>query len=286
MYLLSSMRFIFGRRGQRMNAEETIYLWEKEKIPGYTPDVPQEPPHMVPFYPDNDRPYRGAVLVCPGGGYWMHYKPEGINVAKWLNNIGFAAFVLSYRYNPYLFPYPLIDAQRALKLMKFNSEKWGYSRRPVGIIGSSAGGHIAGMTGIFHNEKFIEMNEDHIDCLNSKPDFMILCYPVITFGEYGNVSCRIKLLGEKSSEELRRKLSLENSVTSETSPAFIWQTQNDEQVSIENSFMMANALKNNKVPISFHVFPEGKHGLGVTNQRPDVHKWTSLCDDWLKSQGF
>lgn len=261
-----------------MKTSSKIYLWDKEKIPGYNPDIQQEMPHMTASYPEDKAKIKGAILVCPGGGYWMHYAAEGAPVADWLNSLGFVTFLLSYRYAPYRFPYPLLDAQRGLRLIRANSKKWGYAGKPIGIIGSSAGGHLAAMTGIFHNESG---NLDETDKSSSKPDFMILCYPVISFGKYRNHYSMTNLIGKKPDRELRKKLSLENSVTAETTPAFIWQTANDETVPVENSILFAGALKKKKVPFSLHIFPEGRHGLGVTNERPDVHLWTTLCKDWL-----
>jgi acetyl esterase/lipase len=264
-----------------MISGEKLFLWEEGRVPGYNHGIPQSEPYITAVLTERSL-CRGSILVCPGGCYSGHYGPEGEPVAKWLNSIGFAAFVLSYRVAPYQFPWPLADAQRALRAIRFNAERWGIPEKPLGIIGSSAGGHLACMTGIFHNDSAVPRGSDEIDKAECRPDFMILCYPVITFGKHRHNDSMLNLLGENATEAMRHKFSLENSVLKDTSPAFVWHTVNDELVPVENSLLLAGALRNHNVPFSLHIFPEGRHGLGVTGERPDVAKWTALCEDWLE----
>ena len=265
-----------------MKSNQKVYLWYENKIPGYNADIPQEPPHIISFYPAGGK-CRGAVLVCPGGGYVCNYQPEGEPIAVWLNSIGFAAFVLGYRVAPYSYPVPLLDVQRALRLIRFNALQGGYAEKPVGVLGSSAGGHLAAMTGVSFNEKTNYNPLDKIDEMSDKPDFMILCYPLLTFRNNSNIDSLKNLTGQAPDKKALTMFSLENLITEKTPPAFIWHTADDQVINVQNSMQFAHELSNKKVSFALHIFQSGRHGLGVTSEEKDVSRWTLLCEDWLDS---
>ncbi|HEX5323702.1 MAG TPA: alpha/beta hydrolase [Capsulimonadaceae bacterium] len=235
-------------------------------------------------------PLRGAepapaVVVCPGGGYGMRADHEGRPVAKWLNSLGIAAFVCHYRVAPYKNPAPLLDAQRAIRTVRASAGEWNIDPERVGILGFSAGGHLAATAGT-HFDSGDPSANDPIDRQSSRPSLMILCYPVITFTEYRHHGSMINLIGEDAPEDLRHFLSGEKQVTEQTPPAFLWHTADDAGVPVQNSLLMADALSRNGVPFALHVFQRGRHGLGLAEEELDVAQWTTLCAGWLKTQGF
>ncbi len=260
-----------------------INLWEDE-IPGFDPSIEQEKPNLTPFLLDKQQPH-GAVIVCPGGGYWGKADYEGTPIARWLNSIGIAAFVLDYRVTPYRHPNPLLDAQRAIRLVRWHAKEWQLKPNRIGILGFSAGGHLASTAGT-HFDDGDSQAIDPIDRVSCWPDALVLCYPVITFGEFRHDGSMVALLGENPSEELRHMLSNETQVTVHTPPAFLWHTANDEAVPVENSLLFASAMSRNKVPFALHVFPDGPHGLALAEGNPVVSAWTGLCAAWLKGLGF
>ncbi|MDD3925215.1 MAG: alpha/beta hydrolase [bacterium] len=259
-----------------------IPLWERTP-PGYNSGISQQPPSLTPYVCSGGR--RGAVVVCPGGGYSHKAEHEGAPVALWLNSIGISAFVLDYRVAPYRHPCPLTDAARAIRCLRCHADRLDIYPDRIGIIGFSAGGHLAASAGtLFDNGN--PAADDPVDRAGSRPDAMILCYPVISFGDYRHHGSMTSLLGDEPDAKLRSVLSLENSVTEGTSPAFIWHTASDAGVPVENSLLFARALSEHRVPFELHIFPAGGHGLGLAEADPDVSVWTDLCGRWLVSRGF
>jgi acetyl esterase/lipase len=227
-----------------------------------------------------------AVVVCPGGGYGMRADHEGKPVADWLNTLGIAAFVCHYRVAPYKHPVPMLDAKRALRTVRANATEWNVDPSRVGILGFSAGGHLSATAGTQFDPGDLTAS-DPIERQSSRPDLMVLCYPVITFTEYRHHGSMTNLIGEDAPEELRYFLSAEKQVTERTPPAFLWHTADDSGVPVQNSLLMADALSRNNVPFALHVFQAGRHGLGLAQgENPDVAQWTTLCAGWLKAQGF
>ena len=260
-----------------------IHLWEG-LIPGLNSAYGSEIPGMVPYI-INDGKKHGAVIVCPGGGYAVKAPHEGEPIALWLNSIGISAFVLQYRVAPYMHPIPLLDAQRAIRYVRHNAEKWNIISDKIGILGFSAGGHLAS-TAATHFDNGSTESADPIDMESSRPDAAILCYPVISFGEYRHHGSMVNLIGETPDIDLKRLLSNELQVTPQTPPVFLWHTADDEGVPVENSLLFAGALSKNKVDFSLHVFPNGRHGLGLASEDPVVSVWTGLCGKWLKQLGL
>ncbi len=228
----------------------------------------------------NDGNIHPSIIICPGGGYNHLSNHEGDNVAERLNSFGISCFVLEYDFT---FPAPLYDVKRAMRLVRYNADKYSIDPNRIGIMGFSAGGHLAGMCSEFFDD-FEKEPVDGIDKISAKPDITVLCYSVITLSkDYGHVGSRI-MLGEHT--ELAEKLSLENSVRSDMSPVFIWHTFEDKSVPYINSIEMAKALKNVNVPCELHIFPNGRHGSDLADNIPGTCQWSSLLVDFLKRHNF
>ncbi len=263
--------------------EKTIPLWENN-IPGFDPNIPQAPPHLRPYLLAGDTP-RACIIVCSGGGYVQHAPHEGEPVAQWLNGLGIAAFVLFYRLMPYRHPFPLLDAQRAIRLVRSRCQQYGIDPQRIGILGFSAGGHLAASAATLFDAGQPDAN-DPIERVSSRPDAHILAYPVISFERFPDTWSRFALLGETPSPDLVRLLSCEQQVTPQTPPSFVWHTTNDDNVPVENSLLFANALSRHKVSFELHIFRDGQHGLGLAHEHPALSLWTKACENWLLAIGF
>jgi acetyl esterase/lipase len=231
-----------------------------------------------------------AMVICPGGGY-AHLAPhEGNDYALWLNQHGISCFVLKYRLGSsgYRHPAMLQDAARAVRLVRANADEWKIDAKRIGIMGSSAGGHVAA-TLLTHFDSGDTNAADPIERQSSRPDLGILCYPVITMGQYAHQGSKDNLLGKNPSPELVKLLSDELQVTPQTPPCFIWTTDEDKTVPMENSMMFASALRSNGVPFALHIYQKGAHGQGLGDRQPPfAHPlpWTADCLYWLKEQHF
>ncbi|MFD1956198.1 alpha/beta hydrolase [Paenibacillus thailandensis] len=239
---------------------------------------------VTPYLLQADKPL-SAVIVFPGGGYGMRAEHEGKPIAEWLNRIGIQAFVLDYRVAPHKHPVPMNDAKRAVRLVRSRAAEFGVDPGRVGILGFSAGGHLASTVGTHHDPGDAE-SADPLERFSSRPDLMVLCYPVITLGEYRHDGSRVNLLGEDAPEELVELLSNEKQVAADTPPAFLWHTADDGAVPVENSLMFAAALSRNRVPHELHVYESGRHGLGLAEAEPETSTWPMLCERWLRRRGF
>lgn len=259
-------------------------LWE-ENTPGLAPG--DSPPTLEPYIIDAPLGRStAAVIVCPGGGYARRADHEGRPVAQWLNSLGISAFVLHYRVAPYRHPYPLLDAKRAIRLVRHRASQWNIDPHRIGVLGFSAGGHLAA-TLATHFDGGDPMAADPIERQSSGPDLAILCYPVITLrGPFAHQGSARNLLGEAPDPSLLAALSCDTQVSPETPPAFLWHTADDATVPVENSLTFAGALSRHGVPFALHVFPHGRHGLGLAHEEPDVAQWTALLATWLRSRGF
>jgi len=260
-----------------------IKLWD-EKTPAYQPEFGQKVPSLEPYILASDKPH-AAMIVCPGGGYYGKAPHEGEPVALWLNRIGLSTFVLDYRVFPYHHPAPMLDVQRAIRKVRFHCTRWNIDPHKIGILGFSAGGHVAS-TAATHFDPGNPDALDPIDRVSSRPDALVLCYPVITFTEFRHDGSRVALIGENPPEELVHYLSNETQVTSSTPPTFLWHTANDDGVPVENSLLFAGSLSRNKVPFDLHIFQDGPHGVGLAEDNPTLSAWTRLCENWLRSIGF
>jgi acetyl esterase/lipase len=233
---------------------------------------------------DSDEP-RGAVLVCPGGGYAHRADHEGGVIAETFNRAGFNAFVVHYRIKPYIFPAPQEDVFRAVKIVRSRAAEWNIKPDKLAVLGFSAGGHLAASSGVLFDE--VEAcNGDAADAVSARPDALILCYPVISGGDFAHHGSFLNLLGEGATPQGKERFSLEKRVTSDTPPAFLWHTAEDPGVPVENSLLFASALSAYKIPFELHVFPFGRHGLGLAPENPEIAIWPELCSTWLRNQGF
>ncbi len=259
------------------------YLWNENEIPLIDKENPICLPSIKPYIKEGAK---SAVIVCPGGGYHSKAEHEGDPIAEFFNDCGISAFVLDYRVAPYKYPCPLIDAKRAVRFVRYNAEKFGIDKDKIGICGFSAGGHLAAMTLTSPENEASEYNvNDETDSVSSKVNLGILCYPVITSGEYAHKGSFNALCGDDN-EELKEKLSLEKRVDDTTAPAFIWHTANDNAVPSMNSLLFASELAKRKITYELHIFRDGRHGLGLAPQRSDVAEWTKLCRTFLENIGW
>jgi len=267
------------KRNHGRKTMDSIPLWPEGTIPEN-----EEIPRLTPYLLDKKEPH-AAVIVCPGGGYARRAAHEGQPVAEWLNRIGIASFVLDYRVAPSKHPAPLSDAQRAIRYVRSHAEEFGIDPNRIGILGFSAGGHLASSAGT-HFDSGNPNASDPIERASCRPDLMVLCYPVITFSEYRHSGSMVNLLGEDAPEELRRYMSSELQVTPDTPPAFLWHTSDDPGVPVENSLLLAAALRRNGVPFELHSYESGRHGLGLAQEHPEARTWPDLCELWLRRRGF
>ena len=243
-------------------------------------------PTLKPYLPDPAKATGAAIVVCPGGGYGGLAPHEGEGYARWFAENGITAFVLTYRLgsNGYRHPVMLMDAARALRTVRADAAKWNVDPQRIGIIGSSAGGHLTS-TLLTHFDAGNPAAEDPVERVSSRPDLGILCYAVISMGAFTHEGSRENLLGKTPAPELLEFLSSEKQVTKETPPCFIWHTWEDGGVPVENSLEFARALREKGVPFDLHVFQKGGHGLGLVDPA-NPHPWAADCLFWLRAQGF
>lgn len=266
---------------------EPIPLWTKD-VPGgmgtEEPDIPTVRIHTPPAGKSNG----AAVVICPGGGYGIiAMDHEGSQVANFLSSQGITALVLRYRLAPkYRHPAPLTDAQRAIRYVRAHAESLGVSSRRVGIMGFSAGGHLAS-TAATHFDQGKADAEDPIDRQSCRPDFAILGYPVISLtADFAHRGSARNLLGDNPDPKLLESLSNETQVTKETPPTFLFHTNEDTGVPPENSVSFFLALRKVKVPAELHIFQQGPHGIGLAPGDPVIHTWKDRLVDWLRQSAY
>ena len=264
-------------------------LWP-EGAPGALGKEDKDIPTLTPYWPDPAKATGAAIVICPGGGYGKLAPHEGVDYARFLNEYGIAGFVLKYRLGSdgYRHPAMLQDAARAVRTVRARAGEWKLDPKRVGIMGSSAGGHLAS-TLVTHFDAGKPGSEDPIERQSSRPDVGILCYAVISFGEFGHRGSQKNLLGTNPPPALIRELSNELQVTKQTPPCFIWHTYEDRGVRVENSLQFAEALQRADVPFDLHVYQKGQHGmgLGAREWNPEKrHPWTRDLIYWLQVQGF
>ena len=269
--------------------EKPIPLWP-EGAPGALGTNASDVPTLTVYLPDPSVATGAAMVVCPGGGYAGLAEHEGSHYARWLCEQGIAGIVLKYRLGSagYRHPRMLEDAQRAMRLTRFHAADWKIDPKRVGIIGSSAGGHLAS-TLMTHFDLGDANASDPVEKESCRPDLGVLCYPVITMGSFTHKGSRQNLLGKNPSDELVKYLSNELQVTTNTPPCFLFHTADDPAVPVENSLSFADALSKAHVPFELHIYQHGPHGIGLGNKTYDkahFHPWTVECQRWLKERGF
>jgi acetyl esterase/lipase len=263
-----------------------IRLWEGD-APGALGQRPQDIPTLTPFPADAAKKTGATMLILPGGGYGNLAEHEGTGYAEFFAAHGITAYVLKYRLgsNGYRHPIELGDAARALRMVRAFAKRDGLDPARVGVIGSSAGGHLAS-TLATHFDAGKADATDAIERESSRPDLAILCYPVISFGEFAHAGSRKNLLGENPSPELVQLLSNELQVTKDTPPCFLWHTVEDKTVPVENALLFAAALQRAHVPFSLHIYEKGAHGLGLGRPGREAPPWSEQLLYWFKERKF
>ena len=254
---------------------EMIPYWNDEFIEA-DETAPRKP--TITAYPASSN---GAVIIFPGGGYAMRAEHEGAGYAEWFQSIGITSFVVDYRVAPYKHPAPMCDAQRAVRLVRSMSDKYGFDNNKIAVMGSSAGGHLAACLSVHYMDKFYESTDD-IDSADCRPNAAILCYPVIDMFEYRHDGSRQNIIGERAFGEDKEYMSLYKHVTRETPQTFIWHTAEDSTVPVENSLLYAGALSAAHIPFELHIYPFGHHGLGLASEVPHTAQWAASLESWLK----
>ncbi len=290
---LFSMIIILFAFSMNLIAEEPleIPLW-----PDGAPTNPGETVDPVPtltiFPAPAENAIGTAILICPGGGYQhLAVDHEGLQIARWLNSLGISAFMLKYRIGTWEgkknnHPIPLWDAQRGIRTVRARAAEWKINPERIGILGFSAGGHLASTVGT-HFDSGKPAAADKIERISSRPNFMILIYPVISFKtKYVHRGSRKALLGENADLSLVENLSNETQVTSMTPPTFLIHSSEDTVVPAENSVLFYLALHEAGVPAEMHIYERGKHGFGLAANDPVLSTWPDNCKRWLQVQGF
>ena len=274
---------------------ETVLLWP-DGAPGAKGDQPEDVPKLTIYLPEQEEATGSAVVICPGGGYGgLAVDHEGHQIAKWFNSLGVAGFIVDYRHRGkgYGHPAPLQDAQRAIRTVRSGAAEWKIDPQKIGVMGFSAGGHLASTTGT-HFDKGDPNSADPIQRASCRPDFMILCYPVIAFDEpYTHRGSQKNLLGADADAALVRSLSNEKQVTAETPPTFLFHTDEDKGVPSENSVYFYLALRRAGVPAEMHIYQKGPHGVGLctgigkyARKIPGTDIWPKCCEAWLAGLGL
>ena len=267
-----------------------VRLWPGA-APGSLGSADADTPTLSVYLAAPDIATGAAIVVCPGGGYHSLAPSEGKDYALWLNEMGISAFVLKYRLGSagYHHPAMLNDAARALRLVRAHAAEYNIDQNRVGIIGSSAGGHLAS-TLLTHFDAGDAQSTDTIEQQSSRPDLGILCYPVITMGSFTHKGSHDFLLGDHPQAGLEKLLSNEEQVTTATPETFIFATSDDKVVPVQNSLLFGTALANAGVAFELHIYPYGRHGIGLGSfgkwEPARRHPWTKACAAWLRSHNF
>jgi len=267
----------------------TIDIWDGLKYKGEMQDGFRPTLDAYVLKSGTKRP---AVLVLPGSGYKQCSPREAEALAIRFNGAGYHSFVLWYSCSPRNHPVPILDCARAITIIREDAEEWMLNPKQLAMLGFSAGGHLALSETIFHKKDFAKM--PGINPNLSRADYLLLGYPVITTGPFKHQGSFENLLGEKPDPELLKLMSLENQVNPDLPPVFLWHTCADAAVPVENALLLATALRQAKVPLELHIFPDGKHGLSLANKEtmagdpeflnPHAAQWFDLCLNWLKLQ--
>jgi len=262
-------------------------LWT-DGAPGALGTEDGDKPSLTAYQAPPDKRTGTGVIICPGGSYRaLAVDHEGVQVARWLNSLGVTAFVLRYRLGPrYHHPVELGDAQRAIRTVRSRAAEYALRPDRIGVMGFSAGGHLAATTGT-HFDAGQAGSADPIERAGSRPDFLVLCYPVISFTTpYTHRGSLQNLLGDNPDPKLVESLSNELQVTAQTPPAFLFHTTTDATVPPENSVLFYLALRRAGVAAELHVYERGQHGLGLAPADPVLSSWPARLVDWLRVHGW
>jgi len=272
---------------QMLDTMNNIPLWDND-VPEFNPSFHQQKPSISILTTTSKNP-RGAVIVCAGGAYQFKSVHEGKIVAQRFQEAGLASAVLDYRVMPYLPTVSLLDALRAIRLLRARAEEFNIIPDKIAILGFSAGGHLAGMAGTkfdFGDPKA----EDPIERVSSRPDAVIQCYGSITLASIWE---KDRFMGTGNDIRKKIELSPDKNIRPDSPPFFLWQAADDNLVDARQMLHMARELMDYRIPVEMHLFPKGGHGIGLadgssedTPRIPQVNQWVSLCINWLKEMGF
>jgi acetyl esterase/lipase len=281
----------FTDAAPEMPTPAAIPLWP-EGVPGLRSDLPPEieskggisvvtTPTLTPFLLPAASEPRPAVVVCPGGGYThLAIEKEGYAIARWLNSLGISAIVLKYRLKEYGYPAPTRDGLQAMRLVRSRAEEWHLDPKRIGVIGFSAGGHLAASIATLFDAPDLQMGKG-----NARPDFAMLIYPVITMkGPFAHKGSVAALLGAAPTPEMVEQLSLETRVTDKTPPTFLVHSSIDPTVPVQNSVQFYLALRNAKVPAEMHIYETGPHGFGLLPGHGPTSEWPKRAEEWLAAR--
>jgi acetyl esterase/lipase len=287
MRCLFSLLLLFAVNDRLLAEQPKVELLWLQGAPGAKGEQPADKPTLTIFLPEQAKAVGTAVVICPGGGYGgLATDHEGRQIAQWFNQFGVAGIVLEYRHRGrgYGHPAPLQDAQRAIRTVRARAAEWKIAPDRIGIMGFSAGGHLASTAGT-HFDKGDPNSADPIERVGCRPDFLVLCYPVIAFNEpYTHRGSQENLLGKNADPALVRSLSNEKQVTAETPPTFLFHTDADSGVPSENSVQFYLALRRAHVPAEMHIYRAGQHGLGLAAGVPGTSTWPDRLKDWMQVQ--
>lgn len=275
-----------------VRADGPIRLWEGD-APGALGTADHDIPTLTPFLPAAGTANGTAIVICPGGGYGGLAPHEGPGYAEYLAGKGIACFVLKYRLGSKGYRHPVMmgDVQRAIRFVRANAAKWGVDPARIGVMGSSAGGHLA-TTAVTHFDAGKADAADPIDRASCRPDFGVICYGVISLEDgVTHAGSKKNLLGAAPDPKLVELLSNDKQVTKETPPCFVWTTGEDKAVLPENSFRFVQSLRKNGIAFDFHVYEKGPHGIGLSQGKNgvpagDVHPWGKDLIFWLQQHGW
>jgi acetyl esterase/lipase len=244
-------------------------------------------PALLPFPAPEGRRSGTAVIVCPGGGYnRLAIEKEGVVTARWLNSLGVSAFILKYRLKEYGHPAPLRDVLRAVRLLRAEPARWGISADRIGVLGFSAGGHLAASAGTLYDDPDGKTGAA-LDAVSARPDFLVLVYPVIRLaGPHTHSGSGRSLLGANLTPELLERYSPDSRVTKQTPPSFLAHGGSDASVPPENSALFYLALRRAGVPAELHLYREGTHGIGLEPNHGPMSDWPGRCAEWLRARNL
>lgn len=245
-------------------------------------------PALTAYLAPKDKAVPTAVVVCPGGGYRnLAMDHEGRQIAEWLNGYGISAFVLKYRLGPrYRYPNQLLDVRRAVRMVRARAAQYGIAPDRIGVWGFSAGGHLTSMAGT-QFEAAKPDAADPLDRPSSRPDFLVLCYPVISLKDpVAHKGSRQNLLGDAPDAAAVEAQSSETRVTAQTPPAFLFHTTDDQAVPVENALLFYGALRRHGVATEMHIYEHGRHGVGLAQTDPILSTWPRHLADWLRAHGW
>ncbi len=271
---------------QTSAAEPHVELLWPSGAPGAVGNEESDRPTLTVYTPPEGQANGAGIVICPGGGYGhLAVDHEGQQIAEWMNSLGVTAGVLRYRIAPrYHHPAPMQDVQRAIRLMRSRADEWKFDAQRIGVIGFSAGGHLAS-TAATHFAASEDSTGNPVEKASCRPDFAILCYPVITMElPITHSGSRRNLLGESPDAELVKAMSNDQQVTAETPPTFLLHTTEDTAVLPENSLLFYAAMRKAGVPVELHIYEKGPHGVGLGRQHPGVGSWPEQCEAWLRGR--